>query len=86
MSKSIFDNFDDQYSDDNSIEYNENICKCRHLKLIQIVAYNYIKKFTTNEHLRFVFASYALNVANRTLTCDELLNIFPYKHKLDKQI
>jgi hypothetical protein len=76
--------FDYDYDEYNYNDSHKNICKCKDLKLIQIVAYNYIKKFTKNEHLRFVFAAYAMNPSNRSMTCDELNEIFPHKNKLDK--
>lgn len=80
----IYSNIQDDI-DDNMIDYlHENKCRCKHLKLLQAVAYNYIKKFTKNEHLRFVFAAYAMNPMNRALQLDELLNIFIHKNKLDK--
>jgi hypothetical protein len=62
--------------------YHENKCICHHLKLVQAVAYNYIKKFTKNEHLRYVFTAYAMNPINRNLQLDELLDIFVHKNKL----
>jgi len=77
----LFNN-EEYIEDDNFTDKSD--CQCKHLKLLQAVTYNYIKKFTKNEHLRLIFTAYAMSVQYRHLTCDELLNIFIYKHKLEK--
>jgi hypothetical protein len=75
-------NIDDTEYIDNENCINISKCQCHNLKLLQAIAYNFIKKFTNNEHLRFIFTSYAMTLQYRNLTCDELLKIFKYKHLL----
>ena len=48
------------------------------LKLIQKIHYRFISKFTTDEHLRFVFTHHGMLLQNRRLASDELLRIFPH--------